>query len=135
MKRYGHAPKDELSLCNRPDSCIHIAKECPAHDGYILIGHHSAACQLVHAAIRKSTNDGGALHSTLDIILVAADAETQPQTTTEMLASRRSTQMDDNDPNLEGPNDPEDWLTPSFPTESTRRKKHADVSQDFRYTK
>jgi hypothetical protein len=27
------------------------------------ISRHDAACQLIHAAIRKTTNGGGALHS------------------------------------------------------------------------
>jgi len=30
--RYGHAPTDECPLCHMPDSCTHIARECPENE-------------------------------------------------------------------------------------------------------
>ncbi len=42
-KRYGHAPTEACPLCHKPDSCTHIAGECPDHDG-LRIGRHNAAC-------------------------------------------------------------------------------------------
>ena len=52
-KRYGHAPTDECPLCHKPDSYTHIAGECPDHEA-LRIGRLNAACQLIHAAIRKT---------------------------------------------------------------------------------
>ena len=52
-KRYGHASTDECPLCHKPDSFIHIARECPDHEA-LRIGRHNAACQLIHSAIRKT---------------------------------------------------------------------------------
>ena len=89
-KRHGHAPTDECPLCRRPDSCTHSAGECKYHK-HLAISRHNAACQLVHAAIRNSAKGGGTLYSAKDLRLVAADAWTRCQTTT-----------DDN----EAPNDP-----------------------------
>jgi ribonuclease HI len=60
--RYGHALADEFPLCRRPDSCTHIAGECPNNEG-LRIGRHNAACQLIHAAMRKTSKGGGALHA------------------------------------------------------------------------
>ncbi len=74
-KRYGQAPTDECPLCHRPDSCTHIARECSHHEA-LRIGRHNAACQLIHAAIRKTAKGGGALHSALDLVLVAAHRDT-----------------------------------------------------------
>jgi hypothetical protein len=51
--RYGHTPTDEWPLCHMPDSCTHIAGECPDQET-LRISRHNAACQLVHAAIRKT---------------------------------------------------------------------------------
>ena len=56
--RYGHAPTDECPLCHKPDSCTHIAGECTKHEG-LLIARHNAACQLIHAAIRKTSKGEG----------------------------------------------------------------------------
>ena len=56
-KRYGHAPTDEC-LSHKLDSCTHIAGECPYHKA-LTASCHNAACQLVHAAIRKSAKSGG----------------------------------------------------------------------------
>jgi hypothetical protein len=36
--------------------------------------HHNAACQLIHAAIRKSAKNGGALHNAPDLVLITGDA-------------------------------------------------------------
>jgi len=71
--RYGHAPTNECLLCHMPDSCTH-------HEA-LRISRHNAACQLVHAAIRKTAKGGGALHSATDLILVMADTNVQPTTT------------------------------------------------------
>ena len=57
-KRYGHALTDECPLCRKPDSCTHIAWECPNHEA-LRISRHNAACQLVHAAIRKTAKVAG----------------------------------------------------------------------------
>ncbi len=78
-KRYGHAPNNECPLCHKPDSCTHIAGECPHHKA-IPISHHNAAWQLVHVAIRNSAKGGRALHRSPDLVLVAADAGSHPQT-------------------------------------------------------
>jgi len=85
-KRYGHAPTDECPLCHRPDLCTHIAGECEFHQN-LIISRHNAACQLIHAAIRNSAKGGGALYSTNDLRLVAADAGSQNQTTEEEFSS------------------------------------------------
>ena len=58
-KRYGHAPTNECPLCHKLDSCAHIARECKDHEA-LRISRHSAACQQVHAAIRKTSKGGGA---------------------------------------------------------------------------
>ncbi len=78
--RYRHALTDECQLCHMPDSCTHIAGECPDHEA-LRISHHNAACQLVHAAIRKTAKGGGALHRAPHLILVMADTCVQPMTT------------------------------------------------------
>jgi len=41
--RYGHAPTDECMLCHIPDSCTHIAGECPDHEA-LRNSHHNTAC-------------------------------------------------------------------------------------------
>ena len=51
--RYGHALTNECPLCHMPDSCTHIVGECPDHE-VLRISYHNAACQLIHAAIRKT---------------------------------------------------------------------------------
>ncbi len=63
---HGHAVTDDCPLCHKPDSCTHIASECPDHEA-LRIGRHNAACQLIHAAIRKNVKGGGALHSAPDL--------------------------------------------------------------------
>jgi len=79
VMRYGHAPTDECPLCHMPDSCTHIAGECPDYEA-LRISRHNAACQLIHAAIRKTAKGGGALHSAPDLVLVTTDTGTQPMT-------------------------------------------------------
>jgi hypothetical protein len=59
--RYRHAPTDACPVCRMPDSCTHMAGACPDHEA-LRISRHNAACQLVHAAIRKTAKRGGALH-------------------------------------------------------------------------
>ena len=41
--RYGHALIDEYPLYHMPDSCPHIAGECPDHEA-LRISRHNAAC-------------------------------------------------------------------------------------------
>ena len=101
-KRYGHAPTDECPSCHKPDSCTHIAGECPDHEAR-RIGIHNAACRLIHAAIRKNAKGGGALHSAPDLVLVATDTSTLLQTTTDSIETLSffprqhvSSQEDDN---------------------------------------
>ena len=72
VRRYGHAISDECPLCHMPDSCTYIAGEYPDHEA-LRISRHNAACQLVHAAIRKTAKGGGALHNAPDLVLVMAD--------------------------------------------------------------
>jgi len=91
--RYGHAKTYEWPLCHMPDSCIHFAGECPDHKA-LLISRYNAACQLIHAAIRSTTKRGGALHSAPDLVLVMADAGTQPMTTGDSIESLPSTSED-----------------------------------------
>ena len=68
------------------------------------ISRHNPACQLIHAAIRKTAKGGGALHSAPDLILVMADTDTQSMTTGESLESLSSTEENtDPYPNPETP--------------------------------
>ncbi len=78
--RYRHAPTDECPLCHMPDSCTYLAGECPDPEA-LRISRHIAACQLVHAVIRKAVKGGGALHSAPNLKLVIADTCVQPMTT------------------------------------------------------
>ena len=91
--RYGHAPTNECPLCHMPDSCTHIAWECPDHEA-LRISRHSAACQLVHAAIRKTAKGGGPLHSAPYLILVMAATCVQPMTTGDSIESLSPTLED-----------------------------------------
>jgi ribonuclease HI len=130
-KRYGHAPTDECPLCHKPDSCTHIAGECQAHDA-LRISRHNAACQLIHAAIRKAAKGGGALHSAPDLTLVMADTGTQP-TTTE--ADIKSLSLNPEERNLprEAEACPQDWLAPLPTPNEISARRRTDVSQDPRY--
>jgi hypothetical protein len=78
-KRYGNTPIDECPLCHRPDSCTHIAGECPHHKA-LTINRHTAACQLVHVAIWNTAKGEGALHRSPDLVLISVDACRNPQT-------------------------------------------------------
>ncbi len=77
--RYGNAPIDECPLCQKPNSCTHIAGEC-SYRKALTISRHNVACQLIYAVIRKSAKDGGALYNAPDLVLVTADADSHPQT-------------------------------------------------------
>jgi hypothetical protein len=114
-----------------PDSCNHIAGECP--DPVALrISRHNAACQLIHATIRKTAKGGGALHSAPDLVLAMADTGTQPMTTGYSIEVLSSTPEDTNlSPPKETP--PHDWLAPLPTSEEVRRRRHTDVSHDPRY--
>ena len=70
--RYGPAPTDECPLYYKPDSCTHIARECPSHKT-LTISRHNAACQLIYAPIWKSAKGGAILHSAPDLALLTAD--------------------------------------------------------------
>jgi hypothetical protein len=72
-----------------PDLCTHIAEEYPDHEA-LRISRHNVACQLIHAAIRTTSKEGGALHSAPDLVLVMADLGTQPMTTGDSLKSLSS---------------------------------------------
>jgi hypothetical protein len=126
--RYGHAPTDEYPLCHMPDSCIHIAGGCPIHEA-LRISRHNAACQLVHAAIRKTAKVGAALHSAPDLILVMADSCVQPMTTGDSIETLSPT-SEDTDPSRTRETIPQDWFAPLPTTEEIRRKRHNDVSLD-----
>ena len=130
-KRYGHTQSDLCPLCQKPDSCTHIAGECPAHDA-LRISRHNTACQLIHAAIRKTAKGGGALHSAPDLVLVMADTGTQPTTTGTAMGTLSLTgEVPIPHPPLEAY--PQDWLAPLPTTEEVRTRRHTDVSQDLRY--
>jgi hypothetical protein len=83
-QRYGYTPTDERPICHKPDSYTHIAGELPAHEA-LDIRRHNAACQWVHAAIRKTAKGGGALHKASELTMVVADTSNQPQTPDETL--------------------------------------------------
>jgi hypothetical protein len=137
-KRYGHAPTDECLLCHKHDSCTHIAGEYTDHEG-LRIERHNAACQLIHAAIRKTSIGGGALHSAHDLVLISAGTGTLPQTTADNLAALSS--------QLGSPISPHglehtpsetishsNWLDPIPSPNTIRHTRHTDVSQDPRYS-
>ena len=77
---------DACPLCHMSDSCTHIAGECPNHEA-LRISLRIAACQLIYAAIRKTTKGGGDLHSTPDLVPVMADTGSRSQTSAETLES------------------------------------------------
>ena len=114
-----------------PDSCTHIAGECPIHEA-LRISRHNVACQLVHAAIRKTAKGGGALHSVADLILVMADTSVQPMTTGDSIESLSPTSEDANPSPTTGTIS-HDCFAPLPTTEETHGKRHTDVSLDHRY--
>ena len=130
-QRYGHAPTDGCPLCNKLGSCTHIAGECPEHEA-LRANRHNAACQLVHAAIRVAAKGIGALHTAHDLVLVAADTGSQPQTLEETIASLSSTPFGD-DADARPVTTTFDWLEPLPTKEDIRRRRHKDVSLDPRY--
>jgi predicted outer membrane repeat protein len=137
-KRYGHAPTDECPLCRRPDSCIHIAGECKYHK-YLAISRHNAACQLVHAAIRNSSKGGGALYSAEDLRLVAADAGSRCQTTTDDNAALITPPQEDMPAGPDSAKSETDWLQPIPPDAVTQPRNHTNpldtgVAQHRRHT-
>jgi hypothetical protein len=109
-----------------PDSCTHIAGECPDYEA-LRISHHNAACQLIHAAIRKIAKGGGALHSAPGLVPVMADTGTHPMTTGGSIDSLSPTSEDTNlPPTTETP--PHDWFAPLSTSADVRRRRHTDVS-------
>jgi hypothetical protein len=91
--RYRRAPSDACPLCHMPDSCTNITGECPDHEA-MRISRHSAACHLVHAAIRKTAKGGGALNSASYLILVMADTCVHPMTIGDSIESLSPTSVD-----------------------------------------
>ncbi len=69
--------------------------KCPDHEA-LRISHHNAACQLIHAAIRKTAKGEGALHSAPDLVLVMGDTGTQPMTTGDSIESLSPTSEETN---------------------------------------
>ena len=96
------------------------------------INRHNAACQLVHAADRKTAKGEGALHSAPDLVLVMADTGTQPMTTGDSIESLSPTSEETNlSPITETSS--HDWFAPLPTSEDVRRRRHTDVSQDPKY--
>ena len=93
------------------------------------ISRHNAACQLVHAAIRKTAKAGETLQSAPDLVLVMSDTGVQSTTTGESLESLSST-VEGTDPKLNPETPPHDYLAPLSTSADARRKHHTDVSQD-----
>ena len=91
--RYSHALTYECPLCHMLDSCTHIAGECPDHEP-LRISRHNTACQLIHAAIRKTAKGGGALHNAPGLVLVMTDTGTQPLTTGDSIETLSPTSED-----------------------------------------
>jgi hypothetical protein len=137
--RCGYAPTDECPLYHKPYSCTSITGECPDREAHRL-SRHIAACQLIHAAIRKTAKGGEALHTAPDLVLLAADTGSHPQTTDETLALLSTTpktpspSQEEGDPTTREDNPPLEWLAPLPTTEDIRRKRHTDVSQDPEYS-
>ena len=130
-KRHGHSPTDECPLCHMLDSCTHIARVCPGHEA-VRISRHNAACQLIHAAIRKTAKEGGVLHSAMDLVLVMADTGTQPMTTRESMESLTSS-TEDIKSTLKPETPQHDWLAPLPTTENIKHRRHTVASQDPKY--
>ncbi len=63
--KYGLAPIDACPLRGLPDSCTHIAGECPHQTNHV-ISRHTAACQLTHASIRTAFKGGGTIYSPMN---------------------------------------------------------------------
>ena len=78
-----------------PESCTHIAGECPDHEA-MRISRDNAACQLIHAAIRNTAKGGWALHTAPDLVLVMTDTDTQPMTTGDSIESLSLSSEDTN---------------------------------------
>jgi len=77
------------------DSYTHVAGEYPDHEA-MRISRHNVACQLVHSAIRKTAQGGGALPSAPDLVLVMTDTGTHPMTTGDYVESLFPTSEDTN---------------------------------------
>ena len=96
------------------------------------ISRHNAACQLIHAAIRKTAKGGGALHSAPGLALVMADTGTQPMTTGEDIRSLSPT-PEELTSHKSAETHPHDWLAPLPTREEVSKRRHTDVSQDPKY--
>ena len=132
--RYGHAPTDECPLCHKPDSCTYIAGECPDHEA-MRISRHNAACQLIHAAIRKSAKGGAALYTAPDLILVMANTCVRSMTTVDSIETLSPTSEDTDQTPTTKPI-PHDWFAPPThdggdPPQATHRCLHGPQIQSL----
>ena len=93
-----------------PNSCAHVAGECTAPEAH-RISRHNAACQIVHAAIRKTAKEGEALHNARNVLLVVAESGKHYQTSEATLESLPSETLTKRAPNLKG-RGMTDWLEP-----------------------
>jgi hypothetical protein len=123
--RYCHASMDACPLCHNRDSCAQIVGKCLDHKALRII-RHNAACQLVHAAIHKTSKGGGSIHSAPDLVPVIANTGSQSQTSIETLESLSSTQEKKNS-NLILVATPPNLLAPLATTVDIRRKRHTHV--------
>jgi hypothetical protein len=122
----------ECPLCHQPDSCTHIASECPNHNNHI-ISRYNAACELVHAAIRKAAKGGGSMHNAPDIFsLRQTNTATQSQTTAEMYLSLQITPEETRNENPRKLYPLEDWLEEHPSSTTTQFRRHTHASRDPR---
>ena len=94
--------------------------------------NHNSACQLVHAAIRKTAKGGDALYSAPDLVLVMADTGTKPLTTGDRIEIFSST-PEELIPQRHNETLSHDWFAPLPKKEEISSRRHTDVSQDPRY--
>ena len=83
----------------------------------------------MHAAIRKTVKGGGDLHSAPDLVLVMADAGSQPMNTGNDIESLSPTSEEAN-LSQSTETSPHDWLAPLPTSEETHHRRHEDVSQE-----
>ena len=112
-----------------PDSCTHIAGECPDHET-LRISRHNAACQLVHATIRNSAKGGGALYNAEDLRLVAVDAMTRCQTTSDDYAAPIDPHQEDIPAGPDSAESETDWLKPFPPDADAQPRSRCIVDRE-----
>ena len=99
---------------------------------------HNATCQLIHAAIRKTSKGGGALHTAPDLVLIAGDTGIQSQTANESLdllspylGSQSCNEESESHPRETTPHS--DLLDPIPSPDRVHNTRHTDASRDPRY--